>query len=302
MKRVILGGCLAVLIFLLLAVPAGAQDVNGTIRVAKLDWEGARAIQNILATVLEDELDFQVEWIDHVPGTLLPAMDRGEVDVFPDLWMPDQAEGWALYIAAGSRQSVRVNASPYIGSQGLYVPGYLQEEHGIHRVEDLLSPEKARLFDSDGDGKGEIWPGPPGWSAREVQSQKIKSAGLEDLFTYQDFSETEFQRHVREAYKARRPVVFYYWTPDALHARHELRQLTDSAAEEAAESKVYVGYRHVLTEEHPSAAHFLRRVAFTPQMINGWTLLLVEFGLSPQEMARTWIEENREVVDAWLAP
>ncbi len=326
----------SLLAYVLLLTPAAAQD---TVRVAELDWDGARSVQHILKAVLEGELGLAVEWVRQDPASLLAAMDRGEVDVFPDMWMPDQAEGWGRYIAAGSRQSVLVNDAPYLGTQSLYVPGYVQEEHDIRRVEDLRSPEAARLFDTDGDGRGEIWPGPPGWSARRHQLVKLKSYGLDGLYQPQDLTEEDFKRHVREAYKARQPVVFYFWTPDALHAGHDLRKLEEPpfdgyamaskkgsdeynpegcwsmlSPEEDADwlakseircatppSEVYVAHSRSWGERHPTAARFLRQVAFTPDMISGWTLLTVDYDLKPSEVARTWIERNPEVLREWLA-
>ena len=45
--------------------------------------------------------------------------------------------------APGSRQSVLVNKQPYTSVQGVFVPGYIQDEHGIRDVRDLLNPDVA---------------------------------------------------------------------------------------------------------------------------------------------------------------
>ena len=35
-------------------------------------------------------------------------------------------------------------------------------DKGVRTVEDLRNPEVVEMFDSDGNGKGEYWPGAPG--------------------------------------------------------------------------------------------------------------------------------------------
>ena len=84
-------------------------------------------------------------------------MDRGDgrIDVCSGLAIPNRSDLWAAYIAPGSRASVLVNHEPFSGSQGLFIPGYVQDEYGVTSVEDLLSPEIAQLFDREGNGKGE---------------------------------------------------------------------------------------------------------------------------------------------------
>ena len=43
---------------------------------------------------------------------------------------------------------------------------------------DLARPEIAKLMDSDGNGKGEIWIGAPGWASANVNQVKVRDYGL----------------------------------------------------------------------------------------------------------------------------
>ena len=51
-----------------------------------------------------------------------------------------------------------------------------QEEHGISSIYDLISADNAKLFDTDGDGKGELYIGPSGWISTNVE--KVRGARL----------------------------------------------------------------------------------------------------------------------------
>src|SRR3954451_1784856 len=84
---------------------------------------------------------------------------------------------------AGSRETVILNSKPYLGREGIYVPGYVQDQYGIKKATDLADPEKAKLFDSDGDGKGEWWAGAVGWEATNHSEVRAKSYGFDKYFT-----------------------------------------------------------------------------------------------------------------------
>lgn len=322
------------LFFLVLAHAAGGQEV----KIAELDWDGARAIQSVLKHVLENQLGVPVVMVPQQAETLLSAMDRGEIDVFPDLWLPAQATGFARYIAPGSKESILVNAQPYPGTEGFYVPAYVIEQHGVTAVSDLAKPEIAKLFDSDGDGRGEYWPGPEGWSATAVHRAKARSYGFAGSFTESNLPEAAFKKEVREAFRTQRPIVFYGWTPDGVHASLDLRPLSEPAFDGFAmasmrddpkykadgcwnmvmpsddadwlnksrvrcaspPSTVYVAYTKALAQRSPDVARFLNRVRFDGELISGWIVLLSDYGMTPDEVAKNWVEGNLATVGEWL--
>jgi glycine betaine/proline transport system substrate-binding protein len=313
-----------------------------TIVVAELDWQGARAVGHVLAEIMEERLGLEVELVAVTSGE--SPLDRmaegdGSLDVYPDLWMPDQSEAWQAYIEAGSAESILVNESPYTGTEGIYVPGFVQDEHGIRHVDDLVSPGAAALFDNDGDGKGEYWPGPPDWNSTRIQLVKAQSYGYAQHFEALPLTDDEFTTQLKADYELGKAALFYYWTPAWIHAAFDLRRLEEPPFDGYAtvgnkddplynpdgcwkmiqpdedeawltksrircaspDAKVYVAYSGTLRERAPAAARFLRRVALSPEMVNGWNLLLVEYDLDPAEMAKEWIARNREIVDGWLA-
>ena len=57
------------------------------------------------------------------------------------------------------------------------VTKWTAETHGIKSLSDLTNPDTAALFDTDGDGKGEIWIGASGWASTNVEKIRAKSYG-----------------------------------------------------------------------------------------------------------------------------
>jgi glycine betaine/proline transport system substrate-binding protein len=309
--------------------------------VAELDWQGAKAIGHVLAAIMEGRLGLEVEMVAVTSADApLDAMALGEgpIDVYPDLWMPDQSEAWQLYIEPGSAESIMVNDHPYRGTEGIYVPGFIQDEHGIRHVDDLAAPEVAAIFDGDGDGKGEYWPGPPDWNSTRIQLVKARSYGYAQHFDPLPLTDDDFTAKLRADYEEGKAALFYYWTPAWIHAALDLRRLKEPPFDGYAmpslqshprynpdgcwhmvqpdedeawltasrvrcaspEADVYVAYVRSLSKRLPSAATMLKQIALSPEIVNGWNLLITEYGMDPAEMAKEWVGQNPEIVDAWL--
>ena len=89
-------------------------------------------------------------------------MDKGDgsADVYTDLWMPNREAIWKKYVDGA--KTVGHN-KPYLGTQMMYVPSYMAGK--VKTVDDLKRPEIAAMFDTDGDGLGEYWPGDVTWAS-----------------------------------------------------------------------------------------------------------------------------------------
>ena len=164
----------------LTAAPSFEAEAKTKVVIGEQTWTGATAIQNVLKVVLEKYLDAEVGSISAGEPVLWEAMDRGDasVDVMPDIWSEHLPEQLNKYVVPGS-----LNSKPYLGREGIYVPGYVQDQYGIKKVTDLADPEKAKQFDSDGDGKGEWWAGAVGWEATNHSEVRAKSYGFDKYFT-----------------------------------------------------------------------------------------------------------------------
>lgn len=329
---------MGVIVVLGLTGHASAKD---KVVLGELSWDGSRAITAVLQEVIAKRLGYEVGVVQAESAVIFAAMDKGDgsLDVFTDLWMPNQAEKWAKYIAEGSRESVLVNDQPYTGLQGLFVPGYIQDEHGIKSVQDLMDPKIAKLFDSNGNGKGEYWPGGPGWNATNVEQVKAKSYGYDAHFEPFIVSDAALKAKLETDYRRQRGILFYYWTPEWIHAKYDLRRLEEPAFTGFAmeskkddphynpdgcwnmvqpkededwlaksevkcawpEAKIYVAFSKSLLERAPEVAQFLKQVSFDAKVVNDWILQIGEEKRPPTEVAKAWIADNTKTVDRWLA-
>ena len=57
-----------------------------------------------------------------------------------------------------------------------------KDRYGLASVYDLTKPEIVELTDRNGDGKGEIWMGAPGWASTNIHKVRARDYGFADLY------------------------------------------------------------------------------------------------------------------------
>jgi glycine betaine/proline transport system substrate-binding protein len=332
---------LLALVVALCACLACAPTPENRIVLTEHDWDAALVLERLLAIVLEERLGMQVEIVPTETTIAFAAMDRGDgsIDVAPDVWIPNRAELFERFVEPGSRESVLVNQRNYSGEQGFFVPGYIQDDHDLRHVEDLADPEIAKLFDSDGNGLGEYWVGPAGWNTVQINQLKARSYGFDELYEPVIVGEAIFKSKLEADIAAGEGNLFYYWTPEWIHAAFDLRMLEEPpfdgyAMESMKEDPdynpdgcwnlvlpeddpdwlekgeircafppaiIHVAYSKTLTERHPAAARFLSQVYFDAAEIDRWLLRRAREDVPARQIAREWIDSHPEIVDEWLA-
>ncbi len=341
-KRGVLKKLFSVLILLLAVSTLTCTDLTTKDRVVigEVTWDGGLVIAHVLKTVLETKLGIQVELILADQPVIVSAMDKGNggIDVHPDFWMPNQGGLWNQYIAPSSRETVLVNRDPYHGDQGLFIPQYVRDQYGVKSVGDLSNPEIAKLFDSDGNGKGEFWAGAPGWASTNVEKVKAKSYGYDQFFEPIEVPVAVFQAKLKTAYSRKKPILFYAWTPEWVHTIYDLVKLEEPPFNGyAMESKeddplfnpngcwkmyqpkddldwyeksritcawpdadVYIAYSKSLTTRRPKVAQFFNQVEFSSDMVGEWIAQMVVEKRGPIEVAREWVTDHPEIVNEWV--
>ena len=329
-----------IVLALVMCILAGVTHVaaKDPIALGELSWDGSRAITHVLKTVIEQRLNHSTKIVRAEAAVIFAAMDKGDgsIDVFTDLWMPNQSEKWAKYI--DERKTVSVNAAPYTGLQGLFIPGYIQDKYNVKSVQDLANPKIAKLFDGDGDGKGDYWPGAAGWGSTNVEQVKAKSYGYAKYFKPFVVSDAALKAKLKTDYRRKRGILFYYWTPEWIHAAYDLRRLEEPAFDGYAmaskkgdplykaggcwsmlqpkenedwleksrvtcawpDAKVYIAFSKSLQQRAPKVAQFLQQVAFDPATVNQWILQIGQEKQEPAEVAKKWVAANGATVDTWL--
>ncbi|GLQ34288.1 amino acid-binding protein [Amylibacter marinus] len=304
-----------------LAVAAsGAMAQDGKVRISSLTWTGANAIEHIIQAIITGPMGGEAEIVSGASdaSVIFSGMDKGDgsLDVYSDLWMPNQAANWDKFV--DGNETVAVN-TPYTGTQGMFVPHYLADK--VTSFEDLNNPEIAALFDKDGNGKGEYWAGDAAWTSTKMWQVKFKSYGLDELWEPEIVSDATFKAQLKAAYGNQKPILFYYWTPEWLFAAYELTALNEPPVTEGCrdlklgqedwleastfkckhnDAEVFIAYSKSLETRNPTAAKLLANMKFSPDEVNALILRIGRDEEDPQDVAEEWVEENMDLINSWI--
>lgn len=300
-----------------MATSAFAQE---KVAISDLNWTGAKAIAHVLKAVIEGPLGSEASIVEGLSDQAIIAagMDKGDgsADVYTDMWMPNQQAIWDKFIDGAGTVGHNV---PYTGAQGMFVPSYMADK--ITSFEDLGNPELAAMFDSDGNGKGEYWAGDASWKSTKMWQVKFKDYGLDELWEPNIISDATFKAQLKSAIGNEAPILFYYWSPEWLHAAYDLTKLAEPEHVEGCmdlkldqedwleaskfacahnDATIYVSYSKSLEQRNPAAAKFLSQVQFDPSVVNGWILKIGRDEMDPQDVAEAWVAENADIVNGWI--
>lgn len=285
--------------------------------IGHFDWDSSVVIAHILSDVLQSELGVTADIRRAEVATIFTdlADPSGRFDVHPDFWLQNQRDTAARFVFGD--QSVHMNAVPYLGLQGLYMPADAARELSVAHFADLADPAISAQFDTNGDGKGEIWLGAPGWVSTRLLHDALSQTALADLWTFERYSETIFKARLESYIASGQNIIFYGYEPDWIHAAYDLARLSDDdlggkdclrPVQQSSTNcgfppvEVHVAFGAYLIETHPQVAEILSRVQFSNADVNQWVLETSEGGTTPANAAEQWMAANRETIAAWLSP
>ena len=302
-----------------MSVPAIAEDV----KIGVPSWTGAQAMAHLLGAVVEMRIGGTVDYVPGNNATIFQGMDqgKGDIDVHPDVWLPNQESFTKKYVDGAG--SVVLNQQPYEGNQGFCVSKDFAEANNITDIADLGRPDVAALMDSDGNGKGEMWIGAPGWASANVNEVKVRDYGLLDFIEPIRAEESVKTARIKDSIAKGEGYAFYCYKPHAVWfmfdvvmlseptydaAKYTIVQPSDdsdwyeksSVSTKDALKQVQIAYSKSLPDRSPAIAEFFERFSVTADDVSNFAFEISGNGRDPAEFAREWVEANPDRVDAWL--
>jgi len=300
-----------------LATPTMAADVV----IGVPNWPSVRVTAHVLKTVMEDNLGVDVELQNGTNPVVFEAMDSGAMHVHPEVWLPNQANLEAKYV--NDKKSVRQNPNGVAGDQAMCVTKNTAARTGIKDLAELSNPDMAKNFDTDGDGKGEIWIGAAGWASTNVEKIRAKSYGYAETMKLKEMDETLALAEVDNAVAQDKNIVFFCYTPHHMFALHELVILKEPAYEESKwvvkqptddpnwldnssapvawnTAQLKIHYAASLEKSNPEVAKLLSQVKLDTATVSKMTFALVVEKQDPADFAKKWVADNGATVDSWL--
>lgn len=326
----------ATMIFASFSIASAAEPGDGvTVDMGKASWTSAEPVAAVLTLLLE-ELGYSVNGpmlFASNPVAYL-AVTNGDLDVWPNGWFP---------LHNSQLPSNFDQTGEFAGTlcEGCTLEGYLVnieaiEEYGITTLDDFKRPEVKAAFDSNGDGKADLFGCPPGWGCHEVIEFHMDAYDLRDHVNHVTADYTAGFADALARANAGEPVLFYTWTPNdtilqlvpgedvkwigvpsiikaPAHESFADEALIANGLEAAVTDPLPMGFvpgdirivaNKKFSSENPAAAELMSHIELDLLWISEATKRISDGEDTDREIraiASEWIESNRDDVDQWLA-
>ena len=285
---------------------AGGVEQAQTVDLAVNPWVGYEANAAVLAHVLENEVGVEVTEKNLKEEVAWQGFETGEVDVIIENWGHEDLK--QTYV---TERGVAVEAGPTgnEGHIGWYVPQWMVEEYPDITDWRNLN-EYADLFKTSESGdQGQLLGGDPSFVTND--EALIRNLGLDFKVVYTGSEATSIQV-AQQAARQRQPLLFYFYEPQWLHsqeqfARVQLPEHTEGC--DADPQTVACGYPPYqldkvvsadFAENGGEAYEVVRNFRWTNEHQNAVANMITNEGMSPEEAAEAWADENEDVWRAWL--
>jgi glycine betaine/proline transport system substrate-binding protein len=288
--------------------PAGGDTPECTekLDMALNPWVGYTANAYVVGRVAETQLGCEVEYKDLAEELSWAGMATGEVDVVIENWgHPDLVK---KYI---DNQGVAQDAG-LTGNDGIigwYVPPWLAEEHPDVLDWKNLNKYAEEFATSESGGKGQLLDGDPGFVTND--EALVQNLNLDFKVVYAG-SEPALIQAFRSAEENKEWVLGYFYEPQWFLSEVALQKVSLPPYEpgcDADPEKVDCDYppyplnKIVATsfvENGGPAYELVKNFQWTNDDQNIVAKYIAQDGMSPEDAADKWIEENQDKVDAWL--
>ncbi|WP_261487616.1 glycine betaine ABC transporter substrate-binding protein [Acididesulfobacillus acetoxydans] len=260
---------------------ASATKAKGTIRIGYVDWAEDIAVSNLWKEILEKQgYTVNLQSADVAP--LFVGLSKDDLDLFLDAWLPVTHKAyWDKYKKDLQDYGIWYQSPARIG---LVVPNYVT----INSI-DQMNSERSKF-------NGQVIGIDPGAGIMKAAAKAIKDYGLN--FKLIQGSEAAMMAALEKAYRDKNWIVITGWSPHWMFAKFQLKYLSDPKKDFGEAEGLHTLANKDFSTKMPQVAAELKRFKLTDQQIGGLEALINQ-GMTPQDAAKKWIDENQNVVDSW---
>ncbi|ACI59528.1 Substrate-binding region of ABC-type glycine betaine transport system (plasmid) [Rhizobium leguminosarum bv. trifolii WSM2304] len=245
------------------------------------------------------------------------AVGAGDADYTAGNWTPLHD---AFYEKSGGDSTMtRVHAIITGTTEGYYVDKKTAEANHLTNIDQLKTPEIAKLFDTDGDGKANLAGCNPGWGCEASIEKHLDTFHLRGSVQHDQGSYFAIMADVISRYKQGSPILYYTWTPnwiaDALIEGRDVVRLqvpsTPGSKTKSADgtdygfisSDVYIVANNEFLSKNPVAKKFFEMVNIPIADVNAAQIPLSKGNVKVEDVrkqAEAWVAAHQTDFDNWV--
>ena len=251
------------------------------IELAYVTWDTEVASTHVVGAVLDDlGYDTRLTTLDN--AIMWEAIASGEADAMVAAWLPITHEP---QLEEYGDEIDRLGVNLAGGKIGFVVPAYMD----IDSVEDLTTEADQTVVGIE-PGSGTV------------------AAAEEVVETYPNLKDWEVQTsssgamttQLGQAIENEEDIVITGWTPHWKFQKYDLKFLEEPQGIIGADEDIETFARLGLKEDDPIAYSVLENFEWEVEDIES-VMLEIQEGATPEDAARTWVDDNQDKVEKWTA-
>jgi glycine betaine/proline transport system substrate-binding protein len=284
----------------------------GTVTINQQAWAGSTANTYIAKYVLEKYLGCKVKITNIAEIPVYEAMAKGKVDAVLEDWQ--HTDLYAKY-ATKQKSVVLEGSNGLTGHIGWFIPRYLLKQYPEFTTWTGLKGHE-KVFSAPEAPQGMFLGGDPSYEQKDVQLIQALGLSLKHVTAGAEAAETA---RFTQLIKQKKPVIFYWWTPQYLNAYLDLVEVKlpkpfkgckDDASGGGSVNQYKCAYASYPLEKLFSkkfaasgspAVAVLKRMQWpsntAQNLVAKW---IAGDHVDPAKAAEKWVKANMAIVNKWL--
>ena len=294
---------------------ASAEKDCGKVVLNEQAWAGSTANTYIAKAVLEDELGCEVEITKIAEIPVFQAMADGKVDAVLEDWQ--HVDEYKKYID-GNGSVVQGGPLGVEGHIGWFIPKYLMDENPDFATYEGLEGKEDLFKTAESGDQGMFLGGDPSYVQKD--KELIEALGLNFKHVTAGAEPAQVARWT-QLYKQKKPVIFYWYTPQYLNQEYDLAEVklpprTDANKDCKDDSKsggdpeqynceydvtvINKLFSKKFADSGSPAYDVLSKMKLTNEDQEAVAKAIAGDKVDPEQAGQDWVSENSDKVDAWL--
>jgi glycine betaine/proline transport system substrate-binding protein len=280
----------------------------GEINMAVNPWVGYEADAYVVGHVAEEQLGCKVNYKELKEDVSWQGFGTGEVDVVIEDWGHPDLEK-KFFEGSGDGSAMDFGPTGNVGIIGWYVPPWLAEEQPDVLDWKNLNKYADEFATSETGGKGQFLGADPSYVQFDEAIISNLDLDFKVVFSGSEAASiTAFQR----AEKNKDFLIGYFYEPQWLFAELDLKKVSLPPYKEGCQddpAKVDCSYPETVlkkivstewVEEGGPGVDLVQNFEWTNDDQNQVAKYISQDGMSAEDAAAKWVEDNPDVVDGWL--
>ena len=261
-----------------------AKEKKVEINIGQDPYEHDWIYTNIIKQLAE-ERGYKVNVIEGDLGFMFLGLAQGDIDVFPDLWLP------VLHKTYMDKYKGKFELVGTIAKEiplGMAVPSYTKFD-SIADIKDNADAVGNRIVGIE-----------PSSGMMMTAEKTIEAYDLKDSVKLIDGSTPAMLAELDKAIKLKEPIVFLGWRLNTMFTKYDIKLLDDPKGVWAFDDDV-VGVNLKFKEKAPDMYKFLQHFTLSVDETEGMLMRMEDENVPIEDLASEWIAKHRDEVDSYFS-